>query len=191
MRRRRPPARRRTSNRDGPQEGRRQRQERPRQRRPAARREGRRRPARPGRLDHRPPARHDVPVGNGNRPRAGLHGVCDRDRPRQVRERQERQEADPRDFGRRDRRRCLPRDGRRISVDGEEGRQGRARQVVCICAEPLHREARNREARKPRSPQPRSPQPNRPRRPKPRTTTAGDHRRGDGPARTASEENQQ
>ena len=59
--RRRPPARRRTSNRHGPQESWFQLEERPRQRRPAARREGRRRPARLGRLDHRPPARPDVP----------------------------------------------------------------------------------------------------------------------------------
>ena len=66
-----PAPRRRTSSRYGPQEGRRQRQERARQRRSATRREGRRRPARHGRLDHRPPARHDVPVGSGHRARAG------------------------------------------------------------------------------------------------------------------------
>ena len=66
---------RRTSRRDGTQEGRRQRQERPRQRRPATRRQGRRRPARDRRLDHRPPARHDLPRRPGHGPRPGLHRV--------------------------------------------------------------------------------------------------------------------
>ena len=67
-RRRSPPAPpRRTSRPDGTQEGRRQRQERPRQRRPATRRQGRRRPDRQRRLDHRPPARDDLPVGSRDR----------------------------------------------------------------------------------------------------------------------------
>ena len=60
---------RRTSNRDGTQEGGLELQERARQRWPATRRQGRRRPARVGRLDHRAPARNDLPRRPGHRSR--------------------------------------------------------------------------------------------------------------------------
>ena len=80
---------------DGPQESRLELEERPRQRRPAARRQARRRPARHVRLDHRPPARDDLPVRHRDRARARLHGLRHDRRPRRFEHATE-QEAHPR-----------------------------------------------------------------------------------------------
>ena len=80
---------------DGAQEGGLKLEERPRLRRPATRRQGRRRPARHGRVDHRPPARHDLQGRRGRGPGPRLHDLRQDRREGALRARDPRQEARP------------------------------------------------------------------------------------------------